>query len=255
VHLNEFLPVSRVAVHRCALLSMASATLGTDPHHHHLLLTAGTDGLCAVWDITQLCRDAITLLTNESLSSSVSIPTVVGVATAAALIPTPSMLTPIGVYRLHQSGVNTMIIHHTSDDPDRIRVVSGGDDGALSVLDLSMTTARSTPTMSIVSARVSSLATAHSSSIKAIISYDLHHIISVSMDQRVRTWQLPSISTTSTTTPATTASSSSPTTSMRLIDDVGMSVADVACIDFYGTTLLFAGHGIQTFTTSPPSSR
>jgi len=148
-------------------------------------MVGATDGRLLAWDLTHTLRASAKQLLEHSQAQFV--PTATEAETKSTAAPSDTAaassqqgsLEPLGVFAVHQSGVNCLSTapclvpapksdakSEPSDLSWSVRVVSGGDDEAISVLELALTRSGTADArLALTSSRVSTVPSAHFSSI------------------------------------------------------------------------------------------
>jgi WD40 repeat protein len=143
-------------------------------------------------------------------------------------------LSPLGEYKAHQMGTNSISVCVTEDGENRagLRIFSGGDDQSVAISGIEVFLCRendiSSPSLNVASfARID---VASASGIKGVRHIDANHVVSVGYSQRLAYWELsPDMS------------------SLRLMSMTAVDVADVNCFSLSRTDNLVAvgGAGIE----------
>ncbi|GAA5971549.1 hypothetical protein JCM8115_000809 [Rhodotorula mucilaginosa] len=199
--------------------------LPTEETRRVLLITAASDGLLAV-------RDLSSLLPHPTSSSSSS-----------------TFPTPFFSFRPHPSGINSLSVRVSGQ---RILLATGGDDNALVISTLEVTAGgngiKSNLAIEVVSQ--SSLAAAHSSTIQGLDFLDDKHLVTSSVDQRLNLYRFsPSFE------------KEQVTASLELFDATCLDVADCSAQavvqrtegTLFGDRVIVVGIGAEVVSLETPA--
>ncbi|TPX64184.1 hypothetical protein SpCBS45565_g06081 [Spizellomyces sp. 'palustris'] len=172
---NVFLLLARSGTHKRCVLKCRVLVLEDEETPKVVIFTAGTDGTLMMWDCTQTIRDGC----------------------GDAVREVTELSTPLHAEKVHQSGVNALSVrklHCTASQKtvtpgsSSILVASGGDDNAISIVQILL---RPTPNSILIdSVTAATHPSSHSSGVTGIKIHPDGTIISSSVDQRLNLWGL-----------------------------------------------------------------
>jgi WD40 repeat protein len=123
---------------------------------------------------------------------------------------------PIQIWKAHQSGIKALDVHIGLNS---LKIASGGDDGAVTVIEIDQSF--------LTESKVSTLELAHSSSVTGTAFESADTLFSVSIDQRIKKWKLSD--------------------GITLLDTTVCDVADVGDMSICDDSIFVVGHGMQAF--------
>ncbi|XP_064630402.1 tRNA (34-2'-O)-methyltransferase regulator WDR6-like [Lineus longissimus] len=189
VGLNQFKLLGETEFHDHCLLCVEHLITGELPSRKVLLLSAGTDGRIAFWDITKTVAAAGVQdkVTGSDVSDAEEIYDAAGDTdvAAAGCIRSESVevfVEPSCVIEAHQSGVNALAVRKLTDDV--YLLASGGDDNALVLTEFCITDSPS----AVAARREIRQASAHATQITGI-RFIGEQLMTISIDQRAVSWK------------------------------------------------------------------
>jgi len=240
--------------------AVRSVPLEGDAEANHAVFTGDSDGSIHLFKVSNKQADASTIpgqllftLGRPVLSieiveprSSAQLVVIAGTTDGSVVVWLLPMhdfslpVSPVGKYKAHQVGTNSIsaLVTDVGKDRVRLRICSGGDDQSLStytvdLLSFHQEIQAATPTLSIVShAR---LEVASASAVKGVKLVDANFILSVGYSQRLALWQL-----------------SPDATALQILSMTAVDVADVNCfaVSVANNLLAVGGLGVEFFSFS-----
>ncbi|KAG9293842.1 hypothetical protein G9A89_019180 [Geosiphon pyriformis] len=188
---RHFLLVGQSSFHQKCILHVKHLLIPgqEEGKNQIILLTCATDGRIAIWDVSKtvygFLKEMQTTTRDEEISSR-----------REQLQPT--LRQPLHVYKAHQSGVNCLDVHQIPTDMENFMLVTGGDDNAIGVAILRITTdtwenseislktvIKSDCYIKDLTLITGGASQAHGSSIQ-----DKTTFLTMSLDQRVNLWKV-----------------------------------------------------------------
>ncbi|KAH6586454.1 hypothetical protein BASA50_000409 [Batrachochytrium salamandrivorans] len=212
-----------------------------------VLMTGATDGRVVLWDLTYLVHEFFTLgkrgIAVDGLSSGGNHAIGLG--------------SPVHTWQQHQSGIKAMDIWvhpetaHASSTGSQVYIATGGDDNSVAMLHICilapLAVAKTTvkESSNFVECRLgvhtvnrSEVSSAHASALGGVTILDHHHLLTVSIDQRLILWRIH---------PDTLNLTFKSAVLTDVPDISGMAVAASSC-DHGSLTIALVGFGLQMLT-------